>query len=79
LYNAISLSGLTKLCEKITHNKLKVKKVKRTSGYDVPYFVTSITKVKSIYKWVPTKNISDIVYDIFCWQKNNLNKLKSFF
>jgi CDP-paratose 2-epimerase len=79
LLNAISLSGLTKLCEKITHNKLKIKKVKRTSAYDVPYFVTSITKVKSIYKWKPKKNITDIVYDIFCWQKNNLNKLKSFF
>jgi CDP-paratose 2-epimerase len=79
LLNAISLSELTKLCEKITHNKLKIKKVKKTSAYDVPYFVTSITKVKSIYKWKPTKNITDIVYDIFYWQKNNLNKLKSFF
>ena len=79
LLNAISLSELTKLCEKITHNKLKIKKVKKTSAYDVPYFVTSINKVKSIYKWKPTKNITDIVYDIFYWQKNNLNKLKVFF
>ena len=39
--NYISLKKLTLICEKLTKNKLKIKKIKITSNYDIPFFVTN--------------------------------------
>ena len=36
-----SLTQLTKICEKITGNKIKFNKVSKTSIYDIPYFITN--------------------------------------
>ena len=75
--NAISLSDLTTICEKITKNKLSFKKIKRTSQYDIPYFITSNKKISKTYKWKPRKNIIDIVKDTYKWmvdQNKILNK-----
>ena len=77
--NATSLFNLTKICQKLTKNNLKFKKIHKTSIYDVPYFVSSIDKVKQIYNWIPKKDVSQIVNDIFLWQKNNTIKLKRYF
>ena len=38
--NTISLNDLTNLSEKITKNTIKFNKVKKTSKYDIPYFVS---------------------------------------
>jgi CDP-paratose 2-epimerase len=77
--NSISLVGLTKLCNKITNFKIKIKKISKTSNYDIPYFVSSIIKVQKIYNWKPEKNIYDIVNDVYDWQKKNINILKKYF
>lgn len=77
--NRISLASLTKLCEKVTKNKLKVIKKRKTSNYDIPYFVSSINKVKRVYQWYPKKNVVDIVYDLFYWQKKEFDNLKNYF
>ena len=53
--NAISLKNLTKICEKVTSNKIKIFSKKTTSNYDIPYYVTNNSKVKKIYKWYPKK------------------------
>ena len=39
--NSISLKKLTLICQKITNNKIKFSKVKKTSIYDLPYHVSS--------------------------------------
>ena len=44
-YSKTSLKELTKICEKITGNKIKIGKISRTSNYDIPYFVTDNSKV----------------------------------
>ncbi len=71
-----SLKDLTKICEKITGNKIKFIKKKKTSIYDIPYFVTNNNYIKRTYKWTPKKNILDVVKDTYKWLKENKRELK---
>ena len=48
-----SLSQLTKLCQKITGNKIKMGKVSKTSSYDIPYYLSDNTHVSNTYRWKP--------------------------
>jgi len=74
--NAISLKNLTKICQKVTLNKMKIFSKKSTSEYDIPYYVTNNSKVKNIYKWKPEKNILNIVEDIYKWMLLNKKGIK---
>ena len=76
--NAISLNDLTSKCIKLTGNKLSIKKIKKTSNFDIPYYVTDNSKVKKIYKWEPMKNIKNILEDIHYWLLNN-PKIRKYF
>lgn len=77
--NSISLFGLTRLCNKVTNFRAKIKKIPKTSNYDIPYFVSSITRVKSLYNWSPKKKVVDTVRDVYNWQKKNIKILKKYF
>ena len=70
-----SLKNLSSICQKITGNKLKYTKIKKTSIYDIPYFVTDNSLANKIYKWQPKKNIIDIVKDNYKWLIKNKTKL----
>ena len=76
--NSISLNKLTNKCIKLTNNKIQIKKVSRTSVFDIPYFVTDNTKVMKTYKWKPLKNIDQILQDIYLWLSQN-KKIKNYF
>ncbi len=43
--NSISLKNLTKRCEVLTNNKIRIKKTSRTSIFDIPYYVTDNKKI----------------------------------
>ena len=60
----MSLKELTKICQKITKNKIKIGKIAKTSNYDIPYYITDNSKVSRIYGW-QIKNIHQIVEDIY--------------
>lgn len=75
----ISLIELSKLCEKITGNKLKISKISRTSIYDIPYFITNNHKAKKTYGWKPEKNMTDILNDIYFWLQNNKSNIIKYF
>jgi len=75
----VSLNGLTKICEKITNNNLKISKIPKTSIYDIPYFITNNNKVSKTYNWKPKKNIFDIVRDTYTWLQNNKSNLTKYF
>ena len=77
--NAITLKDLTKKCQKITSNLIKFSSIKKTSIYDIPYFVSDNSKVSKLYKWKPNKNIDDIISDTYFWMKFNIKKLKGCF
>ena len=77
--NAVTLKGLTKICEKITNNKIKISKKPKTSIYDIPYYVSDNTSVSKTYNWSPKRNINDIVLDVFKWLSSNKSELNKFF
>ena len=74
-----SLRQLTRICEKITNNKIKFNKVVKTSIYDIPYFITNNNLVTKTYGWKPKRNILKVVSDTFLWLKNNESKINKYF
>ena len=76
--NTISLKKLTKICQKITLNKIKIFSKKSTSVYDIPHYTTNNSKVKKIYKWQPEKDFIIIVKDIYKWMFLNKKILKKY-
>ena len=76
--NSISLKNLTKRCEVLTNNKIRIKKAPRTSIFDIPYYVTDNTKIRKFYNWLPSKNTNEILNDIYFWLKNN-KKVRNYF
>ena len=77
--NSISLKELTKICEKISGNRLVILRIKRTSIYDIPYFVTDNSKVEKTYKWKPKRNVFKTVLDTYNWLKSDKSNLIKFF
>ena len=63
--NSINLLQLTKLSQDITRNKIKIGRIKKTSSYDVPYFISDLNYVKKIYKWEPRRNLKKVVADLY--------------
>ena len=74
----ISLINLTKKCEKLTGNKIKFTKIKKTSLFDVPAYITDNSKLIKFYKWKPLKTIDDIINDIYNWIIENKKALNRF-
>ena len=79
LVSYTSLKNLSKLCEKISKNTLEIKKIKESSNYDIPFYISDISKVLKFYDWKPKNNFSKIIYDNFLWQKNNMKILNKYF
>ncbi len=74
-----SLINLTKLCQNITGNKIKIGKIKKTSIYDIPYYLSDNKVVTKTYKWKPKRDIYKVVNDTFLWLKNNKLNIKKYF
>ena len=74
-----SLKNLTNICQKVTKNKIKFSKQKKTSIYDIPYYITNNSLVSKTYNWKPKKNIYNVVIDTNIWLSNNKNNLKKYF
>ena len=70
-----SLKGLTIICEKITGNKIKFKRQRKTSIYDIPYYLTDNYYITKTYKWSPKKKIMNIVKDTYKWLIENKKEL----
>jgi len=76
--NSVSLKKLTKICQDVTSNKIKMFSKKKTSEYDIPYYVTNNSKVKKIYKWQPKSNFLKIIEDMYNWMIVNKKILKRY-
>jgi CDP-paratose 2-epimerase len=78
LKNAVSLKQLTSKCEKLIGHKLKIKRLKKTSIFDIPYFVTDNNKITKFYNWKPLIGIDQILRDVQKWLIGN-KKIKNYF
>ena len=78
LKSYVSLKSLTSKCEILTKNKIKFKKISKTSIFDIPYYITNNNKIQKFYNWKPKKNLDIILKDIFKWLTKN-KELKKYF
>jgi CDP-paratose 2-epimerase len=76
--NKISLLNLTKACEKLTNNICKKTKKRKTSNYDIPYYVTDNKKVTNFYNWTPKKSVNTLLEDLYIWMMNNKKLINRF-
>lgn len=65
LKNSISLKQLSEKSRKITGNNIDIGKIKKTSNYDIPYYVTDNRKIYSFYKWRVKRGIDTIIKDTY--------------
>ncbi len=78
LKNRISLRDLTNISQRMTKNKIKIGEIKKTSIFDIPYYVSNNNKVKKLYDWSPKRNIDQIIKDIYKWLTKNKKVIKFF-
>ena len=77
--NQVDLRKLTSLCQKVTKNKIKIKRIKKTSIYDIPYFVSKNAKAKRLLSWKPRTNIKDIISKTYNWINGNKKLIKRYY
>ncbi len=77
--NKINLKELTNYCQKITKNKIKINKIKKTSNYDIPYFVAKNQKAMDFLKWRPKTNIRDTIIKTYNWINLNKKLIKKYY
>ncbi len=77
--NKFSLSELTSMCKLITKNKLKIKKIKKTSIYDIPYYVTDLRLVEKNFRWKPKVPIKIGIKKTYKWMMKNKHQIRKFF
>ena len=63
----------------LTGNQIKISSIKKTSLYDIPYYITSNSKVTKFYNWRPRKKFLDIANDTYKWLIDNKYNLKKYF
>ena len=78
-YFNIMIQPYENTAQDITRNKIKIGRIKKTSSYDVPYFISDLNYVKKIYKWEPRRNLKKVVADLYFWMLENNSILKKYF
>ena len=79
LKSKTSLFELTKICQKLTKNKIKISKIPQTSNYDIPAYISDNKKVSKAYGWKVKKDIYEISYDVYNWLFKNKKIIKKYF
>lgn len=75
---SISLLELTKICEEVTGNRIKISSVPENRVADIPFFITDNSRISKTIDWAPKIKPREIVADIADWiykNKNYLNNL----
>lgn len=71
-----SLLEMTKICNEITGNKIKIVSQTQNRPADLRIYITNNEKINRATGWKPEKLITDIFTDIFHWLKDNEKLLK---
>jgi CDP-paratose 2-epimerase len=77
--NTINLIELTKICQQLTGNNIKIRKFKSTSIYDIPFYITSSKKLKKYCGWEPKVDLYAGIKQLKNWMKINYNLIRPFF
>jgi CDP-paratose 2-epimerase len=79
LKNSFSLLELTKVCQEVTGNMVKMKLVSKNRVNDIRIYLSNCTKITRRTKWSPHKNLRQTVSEIADWIKNNEDLLRPIF
>ena len=74
-----SLKELTKICEDVTGNQIKLGAVPETASVDIPYYVTDHRRASEAFSWKPIRSVRNIVCDIYEWLKREENNIRYIF
>ena len=77
--SSASLCELTKLCEKITGNRINVGEEPENRPADLRIYITDNSRISLESGWKPEKNVEMILTDIFAWLHANETELKKIF
>jgi len=77
--NAVSLQEWTLLCRQTTGKEVRISRNPKTSGMDVPFYVTDHQKVSKRFRWVPRRSSAFIAEDIAAWLQENQASLIDLF
>ncbi|MCK5494215.1 MAG: NAD-dependent epimerase/dehydratase family protein [Candidatus Omnitrophica bacterium] len=72
---SLSLQETTKLCEKISGNKIEISQEQITRPADLGIYITDNRKVRDLLSWKPKRNPSKILQDIYDWIRENEKQL----
>ena len=75
--NSASLLEMTKICEKITGNMIKIASEKETRTADLRIFITDNSRIESEIGWKPKKSVETVFKDIYDWIKANEKQLET--
>lgn len=74
---SFSLQELTKWCELITGNSIKIHSIAENRTADIRIYVSDATALYQLSGWKPKRTLEHIVQDTFAWLKQNESHLKS--
>jgi len=74
--NSLSLIETTKICQKITGNKLKIGKDTQTRPGDIKVYLTDNKKITKELGWIPKIPPKDTLKDIYNWIRSNEKLIK---
>jgi len=77
--NSISLVELTNKCREITGNSINITTFPETKPFDIPWYITDNTLIKSDLGWEPLLSINTTLSDIKEWILETKESLKSIF
>lgn len=69
--NAVTLHGLTTVCETVTGRKCEVGSDPVTRPGDITYYVSDHRQLTAATGWTPTRTVEDIVRDSHAWLKQH--------
>lgn len=75
--NSFSLKELTVYCQKLTGNKIPIKKVKKERQGDVRIYLSDTSKFRKVSGWQPKKSTEQTLKEIFKWLSENSSQLKN--
>lgn len=75
LKTSVSLQELTKICERVTGNKINIESDPETRPADLKIFICDNTKISKLLNWKPKKSIEDIVQETYNWIEENKSLL----
>jgi CDP-paratose 2-epimerase len=73
---SLSLFETTKLCEKISGNRIRISQETRTRPADVMIYLTDNRKATQELGWSPKKSARDILLDTYAWIHKNEKQVK---